>query len=372
MTALKKEDSLVIKGIAVLLMMWSHCFLKGRADAYEVSFFPFTSYQVTEFAEFGRIFVSLFAFVSGYGLYLSYDNRCRCKNESTVSWLWKRYLKSFLPMQFVIVFIWIVTFFLDGMPKVFYFKDGFAKGVLYMLINFFGLSDLFDTPKMVGTWWYLTAQVAFIVLVPVLYSALKRYGGGVCFAILMLIPRCINGYPGGMHFLTFLPALMIGMLFAKHDYLSLIDRYTIENKQRKIGVALLSVLFSVLSCSAALILPKKNFWDLNLGLFTGIYVVMIHRTVCRVSMLSRMLQFIGRHSANVFLTHTLIRNRYLIRFVYSRGHFVLIIFTLLFCSIACSLIIEMLKKVLKFDILQKRIFNMADRLEKRLQAYIYP
>lgn len=353
-TGLRKEDSLTIKGCAVLLMMTAHCFLKGRASAYTISYFPFTESSVSTFAEFSRIFVSFFAFVSGYGMFLSYNSEKKSNTSSVLRWIKERYLKSFMPMQFCIVFIWIVTFFLDRLPVAVYFKEGPVMGLLYMTFNFFGLSDIFSTPKMVGTWWYLTAHVAFVFMIPLFSSALTYFGSVICLGLLMLIPRCINGYPGGMNFVTFLPALMLGMIFAKKDLFAYLDRFIATGK-KKAMVAVLSVFLSFVVFRLSLLLPKKYFWDLNLGLFTPVYIVMIRQLLCKVPILSGLLRFIGKHSANIFLIHTFIRNRYLTSFVYNQKHFVLVILTLLLCSLIGSIIIESLKSQVKFDAFQKQL-----------------
>ena len=60
-----KVDSLVIKGVALLAMMWHHCFLSDRADGYDISYWPLSHGQVIQIASFLKICVPLFAFVSG-------------------------------------------------------------------------------------------------------------------------------------------------------------------------------------------------------------------------------------------------------------------------------------------------------------------
>lgn len=78
-----KEDSFAVKGIAICMMMWHHCFLSGRFTGYTISFYPLIERQVVNIATFFKMCVSLFAFVSGYGLYVSFY-RFRNKGKSQV------------------------------------------------------------------------------------------------------------------------------------------------------------------------------------------------------------------------------------------------------------------------------------------------
>ena len=59
--AFTKEQSLAIKGAAILLMMWHHLFLAGRFDDYTIDFRPFQEWQITHFAAYAKICVSYVA-----------------------------------------------------------------------------------------------------------------------------------------------------------------------------------------------------------------------------------------------------------------------------------------------------------------------
>lgn len=70
---LDKNSSLALKGIAITLMMIHHNFRNTSLfSSYNVSFYPFNDQSVVSFAYACKICVSMFAFISGYGLYLSY------------------------------------------------------------------------------------------------------------------------------------------------------------------------------------------------------------------------------------------------------------------------------------------------------------
>ena len=64
-----REASVALKGIAIVMMVLHHCFRVAKLyEGYEVSFFPFGEQQIVNVAFACKICVSVFAFISGYGL----------------------------------------------------------------------------------------------------------------------------------------------------------------------------------------------------------------------------------------------------------------------------------------------------------------
>ena len=71
---LTREESSAIKGVAILLMIFHHCFrTEKKFAAYSPIFTAFfTESRVISLAKWAKICVPLFAFVSGYGLLYGY------------------------------------------------------------------------------------------------------------------------------------------------------------------------------------------------------------------------------------------------------------------------------------------------------------
>ena len=343
------RKSQIVKGVAILLMMWHHCFLSGRFDGFTISFFPLTEGQVTLFAAFCKICVSLFAFVSGYGLFFSYQKWMRDHTSSScVRWLWQRYVRTFSGYWLIVVLSWILCGFLDGRPRTIYVRPSRFLAFIYALIDLLGLSKLLGTPSLIGTWWYMSAAFVFIVSVPILYAAMRRFGSIYSYLLLMVIPRMIGGYPGGTVPLSFLPVFGLGMICADSDFFAKVDRLA---KNRMCHAALLvgSVILSCVLCFASIRMSNEKFWDLKWDLFPLAFIVCIYLTVSRIPFLNRILEFLGLHSANVFMVHTFIRDTYCRSFVYGRGHFILIMATLLGLSLLVSFTLEGLKKLIRYD-----------------------
>ena len=66
---LSKNDSLALKGIAILMMYVHHFYLSpDRWAGYAVDFFPLTADMTVYIAEFFKTCVCIFVFITGYGM----------------------------------------------------------------------------------------------------------------------------------------------------------------------------------------------------------------------------------------------------------------------------------------------------------------
>lgn len=67
-----KEDTVAIKGIALLMMLFHHCFWNAEfTSQYALDYSPFNQESIVSIGMFFKICVSIFAFITGYGLVLS-------------------------------------------------------------------------------------------------------------------------------------------------------------------------------------------------------------------------------------------------------------------------------------------------------------
>ena len=66
---LTKHDSFAIKGLAIILMLFHHLYCTAdRFNGFEIDFTPFSQTFVVNVAFLFKVCVSLFAFITGYGL----------------------------------------------------------------------------------------------------------------------------------------------------------------------------------------------------------------------------------------------------------------------------------------------------------------
>lgn len=355
-----KNASNAIKGIAILMMLLHHCFMnEGRFFGYDVSFAPFGKNHVVAIAAFFKICVSLFAMISGYGLYLNYKNKD--EKLSPTKWVVSREIRTLAGFWFIFIISAVLCQIIDGRTVEIYCEDGKLNGVLYMLAEFFGIADLFKLPEMNGTWWYMSAAVVFVLLVPFL-KKMDEYLI-LLFAMLVVVPRFWNLGSmtiGTTGVFSFIPAFMIGVISAKYDF---INRWM---KVWKNGA--FKYLKPVIEMVALLLLyilynrvPHTRFIEFKWAVVPFAVLLFSVEFIAFIPVVKQVLQFLGKHSMNIFLTHTFIRQYYLRDFTYSFKHFLLIILVLTVVSVGISFVIEFLKKITRYNVL---IDKMRKRVEK--------
>ena len=123
--AFDKSASVALKGIAILMMMLHHNFWSTSLfESYTISFAPFSRSQVVAVAYACKICVSLFAVISGYGLYKSYQET----DLKPDKWVLRRYIKTFSGYWFVWICSAILCQILNGRTLWVYFRKGKALG----------------------------------------------------------------------------------------------------------------------------------------------------------------------------------------------------------------------------------------------------
>lgn len=369
-----KENSLSLKGAAILMMLWHHCFLSGRYKGFQILFYPFSQTQVEQIAAFFKICVPLFAFISGYGLLqtvLKGKDPVRCDSRWVLNRLY-RLLKNY---WFVVAAAWIVTFLIDRRPvSIYKFNDSILLGVWNMITDFFGIRHLFGQDPLTGTWWYMSAAVMYVILFPVLFASFRKFGSLITILLVSCLPWITgSGFPGGTNFVSFLPAFTMGMAFAWGGWFDRLDQF--RNNRSFSGKPFCSFLLRflpetvllALCCNLYSLLPTDQYWNFKYLIVPVVVVLWLRDFVMHspVRTLDTILVFLGKHATNIFLIHTFIRAYYLPDLTYGWGHFGLTLLFLLASSLALSYMVELLKKLTKYDQNMDRLFEKRTKKASR-------
>lgn len=347
-----RDMPIMLKGVGIPMMLWHHLFSKSRIDKYVIAFYPLTASQAIHIRGFCKICVTMFAFVSGYGLYQTYKKKS--SREGDGHWIIRRYLKGFLPFWFIYVLAYIACMLIDGRPKAIYFKDNLYTGIFYVLFDFLGLATVFQSPMLNGSWWYMSAYFLFIVLFPLLYRAIEKYGSLFLVLLALAFPRLVQFEPGSTDLYSFIPSIVLGMVFNKEQLFEKISAAT-ENKKVKLPVIVVLTGLSFFLYKVSVLMQDKRFHVLIWNYFPIAFIILFHLVIPYLHITQKILKLIGYHATNIFMLHSFIYSIYLEDFIYTRGHFVLIILTLLLMSLALSYCVEGLKKLVRFPTLVKKI-----------------
>ena len=190
-----KRQTNIAKGIALLLLLWHHLFY-NNPEYYSrfISLFPIKGIPMECFiADFCKVCVAIFLFLSGYGLFKSYStylNKNTIKGKVpikvVVKYIYKHFIKLLSDYWFIyIIFVPLGLFF--GHSVLVYF----GINPIYYIADFLGLSYLlFEyNATMNATWWFMSMILLFYLLFPFLYRV-QKYSSELLLIISVIILFC--------------------------------------------------------------------------------------------------------------------------------------------------------------------------------------
>lgn len=349
---LTKNDSLSIKGIAVLMLLFHHLFMStDRFEGYTINFAPFSQDFIVNVAFLFKVCVSIFAFISGYGL-LKSISKVELNRKNVLSWNITRLIKTMSGFWFVYTIVFIVTMLIDRLPiSVYFSNENKLNGIAYIINDFLGLANLLNTPTLNSTWWYMSAAIVFILLVPVVYLISKKVGYLPIIVGICALPRLLKvGYPGGLNILTFTLPVIFGMVFAD---LNVFEKISERAPKNKIVAYIVHLLFFGGILIVGLFVPymydRTVIWEVTYGVIPVVFICLFRYCIIRIPLIKNVLKFLGEHSMTIFLSHTFLQVNYLNSFIYSKEHFVAIFIVLILLSLALALVLDAIKKLVRFD-----------------------
>ena len=354
-----KEHTMQMKGIAIIILLFHHCFLNAQRWAtvpyeklattkgwgyYPISFAPFSSHTIQYLASFSKICVAMFVFMTGYGMWVSYESQ---KKKTTMSNYIKKRMVT-LMTGFLIIFVVTEILAIPTGRFIEVYGHDF-RSVVYMIIDALGLAKLLGTPLFCLTWWYMSLAIVLIMIFPFVHSIMGKYQWVVVVASI-IVPRAC-GFGQSTDLFRYLLAYTLGMYFAQHDLLA-----RIKEKFMKQNVAgkLLSLIVSLIGL-AVIIKCRQNawigwkyldFWD---G-FAAMYVIVIsYIYILNGKWIVKGLGFLGKHSMNIFLIHSFYRDVFFHEFTYSFYYAWLDYIVLMAISLVTSIVLEWFKKLIRYE-----------------------
>ena len=354
-----KEHTMQMKGIAIIILLFHHCFLNAQRWAtvpyeklattkgwgyYPISFAPFSSHTIQYLASFSKICVAMFVFMTGYGMWVSYESQ---KKKTTMSNYIKKRMVT-LMTGFLIIFVVTEVLAIPTGRFIEVYGHDF-RSVVYMIIDALGLSKLLGTPLFCLTWWYMSLAIVLIMIFPFVHSIMEKYQWVVVVASI-IVPRAC-GFGQSTDLFRYLLAYTLGMYFAQHDLLA-----RIKEKFMKQNVAgkLLSLIVSLIGL-AVIIKCRQNawigwkyldFWD---G-FAAMYVIVnSYIYILNGKWIVKGLGFLGKHSMNIFLIHSFYRDVFFHEFTYSFYYAWLDYIVLMAISLVTSIVLEWFKKLIRYE-----------------------
>lgn len=342
-----KKNTQTIKGIAILFLLFYHLFSQPVVyTGFDVQFL-LEQPTVLWLSSFGNICVAIFLFLSAYGITMSY--KLVGDENITVDLIVKKTVKRaiILILHFLAMYISVWTIWFSKFDYNLVYGEG-KQSILFAITDALGLAEIFDTPTLCMTWWYMEIAILCIILLPIfqlLYNKIEN----LILPLLILIP---NIFVVDLKVYMYVVVIALGLCTANGNWIEKIKNWDMPYII-KIVFSLTMMILTFLLRSNELV--KLNYEYMVESFVAFVWVVCLHIIFEKMFMITPILRFLGKHSMNIFFFHTFI---YLILYrnqVYGLRYAGVIFIFVLVVSLLYSLAVEFIKEKFGFYKLVNRI-----------------
>lgn len=366
---LTRNNTKQLKAIAILLMLAHHLYTFPERIPYSFDISTHIVISGLELSQcignFGKICVAIFMFLGGYGLYASSVSACESTDTTLniikknlfvhIIKLYKVYWKVFL------IFVPVGFIFFDNQPK-------YNASDLGSIFSGFTVSDFFSnflgfSSSYNWEWWFLRTYIfALFEGIVFLEIFLKKNNIYIeCFTIVIwhVLIACVFPQIASIEILNTLAQdfwfsniftindyssmFFVGIIFSKYNIFNVwnayIDVSCNEFKMNKIVIALITICI----CVYTRVFVAPVTFDLIL-VPVFLFAVLIVINSCLA--LSKSLLLVGKHSTNMWLTHSFYCYYFypFVKMVYCSNNFIISYLTLFILSLLTSFVINFVWK----------------------------
>ena len=343
-----KTHPQIVKGIAITLMMIHHLF-RFPDRIQDVSYISILSFGNTSFeyllGDFGNICIAMYLFLSGYGLYMSTQK----KENFTVKDSAKKAIK-FLTNYWVvfIIFVPIGLIWFSDAARYHFNMAGF-------MANFFTLSSSYNSE-----WWFVRLYIELLLLFPIIKKILKR-GVKASLAIILccyiiaiimeVIPVILPGlsmlkknllYLDIRNILFWQMSFCSGFIIARINLFSRINESIWSRKLDKKSYSIIIILaimgIRIGTTYLFQFIGKGNATYVDFILAPPFILICTNFIINSKS--KSIFSILGRHSTNMWLTHTFFCYYYFQNLVFLPKVSILIVMWLALLSLTASIFIN--------------------------------
>ena len=168
---LSKNDTNVLKGLAILLLLIHHLFYSNNGLYDDIRLFG-DRFMVQEIGLISKVCVALFVMLSGYGLAIGAEKTGGVQDLK--GFYLRRFKKLFLNYWLIWAIFVPVSIFAFGYT----FTDAYKYDVPQQLVlDILGLHDIFYQYPMMcynPTWWFYSCIILLYLLFPFFYRWMKK------------------------------------------------------------------------------------------------------------------------------------------------------------------------------------------------------
>ncbi|MBD1847356.1 acyltransferase family protein [Cyanobacteria bacterium FACHB-63] len=325
-----KEQTNIAKGVAICLMFANHLYAFDdriiNGNSY-ISIIPSLAVEY-QIGQFGNICVSIFLFLSGYGMFSGYLK----SGETPLAYSIKK-LRSFYftYWSYFLVFVPIGFLYFQKVTLWHSNQSRYLVDPKIFLENFLGWSATYN-----GEWWFVRPFViCLIFLFPLYIYLLKKHVFGVLLISLFLYLLSRKIHLDHLSFLGFLYwqiSFAIGMICAKTNFF---QSHLIRSFDR---VGSIGIFISLILCFILRLNINGTKYDFLIAPF---FIYFSCRAIGLINS-SRLISYLGKYSFPMWLIHSFFCYYYFQDIIYFPKYSVLVFIFLVTTSLLSVLIIEYL------------------------------
>ena len=339
---ISKHDTLLLKGLAICGMLIWHIFWCPNPQG--VVFSPFIRY----IGAIGDVCVSIFLFISGYGLTIGFQKKGEIK---PIAFILSRLLKFY--SNFWFVFILIVLFGTFFMNQPIYVEGTWLNKIIQFGKEFFAIRG---QTSYNDSWWYFSLIISLYIIYPLLFWGIKK----APFFVILVTILC-NSFTFrliGQNIQLYIPIFIVGILWAMHG-----------NKIPKISLLKLTILAIILIVLSLFILifmyDIKSISQIGIPLYAILTIGLVFMVLSlqKNKLIIKIFCFIGHYATNIYIVHLMFSKYWFSDLFYGLKYPWMIFLALLIASLLFSVFVDFIKEISGYN----KIFN---RLQLRINDII--
>lgn len=306
------RDTNILKGIAICAMLIHHIYA-CPPDGYG----PFGS-VLSFLGGLGKCCVAMFLFCSGYGLAVKYGQESNHTLKSSAKFVLRRLLKFYSNYWFIFLIFVPIGVFVFDIPL----SARYGEHVNLIKELGFDLLGIQGGNSYNITWWFNKLIILLYLAFPLLFLAVKKLNWWmlpVSLIVSRLSHTFVLSFANYYDLLFWQFPFVLGILWRKNENsLGSACNWVKTHRTVATGVTLIALVLAIV-CRMYPIIP--HYSGLHLDAYIAVFTAILTVVVLDKLRISSVLAFLGRHSANIYLTHTFIGGYWFPSLLYEKLNF---------------------------------------------------
>lgn len=185
--------------------------------------------------------------------------------------------------------------------------EKYEHNLMYFVLDFFGLANLFEKPMLLGVHWYMCFAQIVVLCIPLVVCFVEKQGYlsiPLTYIIIRLMPIAAISSANSGDYMHYIPIVVCGVVFADKDVMN-----RLSGKSFRVITRVLLAISAVVICVVSLYyqnaLIQNDTWRLRglLNALAALSVVLTIGVFLDCELVGKPLRILGKYSGLIFLIH---------------------------------------------------------------------